>query len=92
MINLRNQKFWAVILAVVMLAALFAVLFHHHEHGDHHEDCAVCRLVQQIISFTGFVLLSFFLLKIKAERFLETSKKIVSLLFIRDLSGRAPPQ
>ena len=91
--NIRNQKFWIVILAVVLLASFSAILFHHHEHADedHSQNCSACRLAQQVLCVFSLFVTGLLLTRPKAERYFETSEKLFSRLFASDLSGRAPP-
>ncbi len=89
---LANQKLFAVLTALFLLASFFLVLFHHHEDGTQHSDCPVCRLVQQMASVFVAILIAFIGNFSASRRFASVfSERFTSRLLASRLLGRAPP-
>lgn len=89
---LENQKLFAVLTALVLLASFLVVLFHHHEDDEQHSDCAICRLAQQIFTFFAAIFIAFIAnLSVSRRFFSASSEFFVSLLLASRLLGRAPP-
>lgn len=90
--QMRNltQKTLFKMLAVLLLAGLALVLFHHHADGQHTSDCAICRLAVRMF---GIVLLAAAsIVRMIAQRTpASTPKTLFSLLLTPNLLGRAPP-
>jgi hypothetical protein len=88
----RDQKVILIILSLLLFITVFITLLHHHADGQQHGDCAVCRLVQQIVGFFILALISFFGLMLNVQSFFrDTPLKSVQIFLVTGLSGRAPP-
>lgn len=80
------------ILAFFLLASLLLTLFHYHSGGQHTTDCAVCRLVRQIVSFCLLALCTSLVEGPDGKRFFVSfPEKFFSLLSASALKDRAPP-
>lgn len=91
-----KNSFWmraaSVLLVLLVLFSFAALLFHHHEDGEEHASCAVCRIVQQVVS--GFLLsfCFFIFFQAKVKNFISREiQNFYSFLASSSLSGRAPP-
>ena len=78
------------ILAVLVLAAFTAFLFHTHADGQHLKDCAICKLTQQLVAL--FVLAcALFSENPVRKSFSDFLSGFTPLLLASRLQARAPP-
>ncbi|MBI4550410.1 MAG: hypothetical protein HY714_05745 [Candidatus Omnitrophica bacterium] len=88
----KKSPLWMALAALLILAALFAALFHHHEDGQDHPDCFFCRFAQQFIC--GFALLLALFAPALSEQPSSGSvyrQDFISLLLAAKIRDRAPP-
>ena len=88
----KSRKAVFIALAVLVLASLIAIAFHHHEaHDRHAEDCSVCLFAHTVaylfVFFAGLASAAL-LLKIFFARF---SSSVNSRSVSSALHDRAPP-
>lgn len=79
------------LLAVLLLGSFCLALAHHHEDGQMHQDCLLCRVVAL---FTAWVFAAaLLLLDVKRPQFRFSSSEFPfqSLFRFSNLKGRAPP-
>ena len=88
----KNQKLFFAVLAIFGLIGLFCTLFHHHADGQQHDDCQVCRLAQQIVSFFVFAAVALISLVLASKKFFAVPIANFTPLFLSsNLQDRAPP-
>lgn len=87
----KRKKTFVVIAVFFLLFSVFLVLFHHHQDGQNKQDCAVCRLVQQIVFCFALGLAILITVPSRSQKFFETFRGFTSLLFTLKLHSRAPP-
>lgn len=91
-----QNSFWfraaSVLLVLLVLFSFAALLFHHHEDGADHASCALCRVVQQVVSGLLLSLCFFVFFQAKIRNFISQEiQNFYSFLTSSSLSGRAPP-
>ncbi|MBI4970871.1 MAG: hypothetical protein HZC17_03420 [Candidatus Omnitrophica bacterium] len=91
MMFFRAHKFLVIFLALILLAGFGAVLFHHHDDGVDHSDCAVCHFVKQITGSLIFASIIAGLLFSSKKFAVPASEKLGLFDFISHLKNRAPP-
>lgn len=87
--NRPSQKILLLLTAVVLLAGIFAILFHHHSDGDD-SHCLVCHAIKQL----AFILLAALTLWITKSKPRFAFIRVLSApfyLFSTEQPARAPP-
>lgn len=90
--RLRSHKAFAMIAALILLAAFGLAFFHSHaEDGEDHE-CPVCRMVQAFGLLFAAVWVLFATGRVKVRSFLPVSHFAFQPLFLTaKLRDRSPP-
>ena len=86
----QRMRFARIVLASILVAALFAVAQHHHDDFGEHDDCPACVLVQggfEYNDFTPQVTLFWIALFVLVNE--ESSCKINSHIYF--YRSRGPP-
>ena len=91
--TLLEKKGFIAFIALSLLAVFAFTLLHHHEDGNHSQDCALCRLVQSIFCLFALAFAALIGLGLKKARFFSFGPKtLVSRFNALTLLNKAPPR
>jgi hypothetical protein len=89
---IKIHPLFVLMTVLLVMASISLALFHHHENGQHSQDCAVCRFVQQIFCVFVLAFIAFIIAKARTLRFFVlSSEKLTRLFLAATLPCRAPP-
>jgi len=89
---LLEKKGFIALIALSLLVVFAFTLLHHHEDGNHSQDCALCRLVQTIFCLFALAFAALIGLGLKNTRFFSSRfQNLVSRLYALTLLNKAPP-
>ncbi len=86
------KKILQLLIALLVLFSLALAPFHHHDEGQSHTDCALCRLSQDVLGFFLLLFFVFLFSPVRPRAFAPAAVKDYQSLYLSSkLRGRAPP-